>query len=118
MSKSNLSIFGTKPPENKIMDNVEMSASKKNYYKSIINIIDQYHIYNYLKVTDPHFGLHFSSIDRIHTENVNVKTSLELLYYFSIHKHESHVDPVKFEIARLKLKQIMEDIEKEHGGNP
>ena len=108
---SNITIFGTVPPRQKLMDNVDLSQFKKNYYKDVIKIMDQYHIYNYLKVSDPHFGLHFSGINLINTSKVDVRTSLELLYYFSVHKHESEVDPQKFEQIRLEFKEIMENLE-------
>jgi len=80
----------------------DLPKYKKDFYKNMLTYMDQYSIYNYLKVTNPHYGFNFVN-NQMHFINASIGTTLELLLYFSRHKKDTDVDPEK-------LKQIIKDL--------
>lgn len=75
----------------------DLPKYKKNFYTTMLKYMDQYSIYNYLKVTDPHFGFKFADNETLFLE-ANVSTTLELLLYFSRHRDDTDVDGDKLDI--------------------
>ena len=74
----------------------DLHKYKKIFYTNMLRYMDEYSIYNYLKVTDPHFGFKFSENETLFIE-ANISTTLELLLYFSRHRDDTDVDGDKLD---------------------
>jgi hypothetical protein len=82
----------------------DLPKYKKNFYTTMLKYMDQYSIYNYLKVTDPHFGFKFADNETLFLE-ANVSTTLELLLYFSRHKDDTDVNEDKLDVIKKDLNE-------------
>ena len=83
----------------------DLPKYKKIFYRNILDYIDQYAIYNYMKVTDPHYGFTWQDNNNLFIE-ANLSTTLELLLYFHRHRDDTNVD-------EEKLQQIKKDLNDE-----
>ena len=80
----------------------DLPKYKKNFYTTILKYMDEYSYYNYLKVTNPHFGFKYEDNQTLFLE-ANVSTTLELLLYFARYKDSNYVNEDDLNIIKKDL---------------
>ena len=75
---------------------------KIEYYKNVIAYLDDHLYFNYLKATNPDFGLSFNS-QAIHYVNVDVGVSLPLILYTRAFPDDEEVIDFILQIIRVNL---------------
>ena len=74
----------------------------RNYYKNIIQFIDECIYFSYLKNTDPLYGLNFRT-QLPHYIRVNLGLSIPLVIYSRKYPDDEEVDPFKFSIIEEQV---------------
>ena len=82
----------------------EIYLQQKNLmFENLLKYMDEYTIYNYLKVTNRHFSNTFMSSDIIVPLEVKVVSSIETLFYFRLFPDDKEICDDKLELVRAKL---------------
>jgi hypothetical protein len=85
---------------------LKLSFNKKttDYYKSVIKYMDEYIYYNFLRLTDPNYGLNFQEMLSYYLR-INVGISIPIIIYERKYPDDTEIDFIKLEI----IKQNMEE---------
>ena len=94
-------------PKNQIVtdESIEIriiTSERKEFYKNIIKYLDEHIYFNYLKATDPNFGMNFQTqLPYYLRQDVGVNSAL-VIYYRRYPDHED-VDPLLLSIIQMEL---------------
>ena len=81
-----------------------LNKPRIDYYKAIIKYMDEYIYYNFLRLTDPNYGLNFQEMLNYYLK-INVGISIPIIIYERKYPDDTEIDFIKLEI----IKQNMED---------
>lgn len=82
----------------------ESYLEQKNLmFENLLKYMNEYAIYNYLKVTDQRYNNSFLSLDTVYELEINVTTEIEKLFYFRLFPDDNEICEDKLELVRAKL---------------
>jgi len=83
---------------------LSLNNEHADYYKSLIKYMDEYTYFNFLRLTDPNYGLNFKEMLNYYLR-INVGISIPIIIYERKYPDDTEIDFLKLEI----IKQNIED---------
>ena len=80
-----------------------MSKQKKLYYKNVLKYLDEHLYFNYLKLSDPLYGLNFETQLPYYIQ-VNVSISVETIIYNRLYPDHKEINSELLDQVRENLK--------------